>query len=308
MKTNATTRAFAELFLGSSIWGFGFIATIWVLPSIGPVWMTSIRFFIAAVLLHCLFRPRYSLAEFKSLFWPGFFLFGVLTFQSWGLKYASATRCGFIAILYVLFIPFFERIFLKLKIRKILFFWISLALIGTALICGALTINGLAPDFLASFNLGDGLTLISAVCAAGHLIMVNQRLHVTDSPLKFHIYQCIWITIFAATTGTFFESFGWFHTLITTGWPLLTWVGLFHLSILSSAFAFLILVRAQRFLSPSTAGMLVLLESPWAMLFSVLIFSESLSALQFCGAGLILLAAVAESLSQTIVDRAPNSN
>ncbi len=297
------TRATFEMGFASILWGFGFIATIWALPAIGPVWMTSLRFLFAVLMLDVLFRAQgkafeYRLKEWLSLMWPGFFLFGLLTLQTWGLKYTSATRSGFITVLYVLFVPFLERIFLKLKIRKILWLWITLGLLGTLLICGALTSVGFSGDFLKSFNLGDFLTLLCALCSAAHFIVVNKKMNVVDSPVKFHIYQSVWIVVFATVLAIGVEGFGFIDRLREGAWTPIVWIGMAHLAFLSSGLAFLIQVRAQRFLTPSTVGLLLLLESVWAMTFSVLFLGEHLTALQIAGAGLILVASLAESLTQ----------
>ena len=100
---NPKQSALMELLLAGVIWGFGFIATIWALPGIGPIWMTSIRFAMAIVFLDFGFRLfgrplMYSRRAFFQTLWPGVFLFALLTFQTWGLKYTSATRSGFITV------------------------------------------------------------------------------------------------------------------------------------------------------------------------------------------------------------------
>lgn len=326
-------RSLTELFLASAIWGFAFVTTVWALPGIGPVWMTSVRFLMAAVMLHLLFRSRlsgleplrYSWRGFRACLWPGFFLFALLALQSAGLKYTSATKCGFITVLYVLIVPFLERLFLGRRIARTVWLWIALALAGTTLICAAVTADGFAPDFLAAFNVGDGLTLLCAFAAAGHLMVVNRVMggaadasvatggdhartagaridpvaaQLAASPVTFHVYQCVWIVLFAAIAGSLVEGNGWVHAMLSGGWDWKVWVGLAQLGLMSSAVAFLIQVRAQRFLSPTTVGLMVLLESPWAMLFSIALLDERLTGLQLLGAGLILIAAIAECIQQ----------
>ena len=49
--------------------------------------------------------------------------------------------------------------------------------------------------------------------------------------------------------------------------------------------------------TPTTAGIFILLESPWAMLFAFILMDERLTMLQIVGAGLIMIAAIAETLS-----------
>jgi drug/metabolite transporter (DMT)-like permease len=297
-------RTYLELLLATVFWGFGFIASVWALGGMGPILNTALRFGIAVVFIDLIFRfrifkntraMRYQFKEFTSLFWPGFFLFVTMVTQTWGLKYTSPTRSGFITVLYVMFVPLFETFFLKARIKPILAFCILIALAGTALICEVVTNQGINHEFLGAINLGDWLTLLCAIFVAGHILIVNQTLDRVDSAAKYHIYQCIWITILSLVATLFTEGFGALSSSVH--WDLKVWAGLAHLGILSSGIAFLIQIRAQKTIAPTAFGLLVLLESPWALLFSVLLGMEALSLLQLTGAGLILFAATLESLS-----------
>jgi len=308
-------RAYGELLFATIFWGFGFIATIWALDGIGPIWLTSIRFLMAAVMLDGIYRLRlfglkplrYDFREFLSLIQPGIFLFGLLGLQTWGLQYTSATKSGFITVLYVLFIPIFERIFLGYPSRKILWLWIAIALGGTAMICGAWTEAGFSRDFLKAFNFGDLLTFFCAICAAAHIIVTAKKMALPEerriSPVKFHIYQCVWVGIFGAVIGMVTEGFSWVPTFMGGLWTWKVWAGVLELGLLSSGVSFLIQVRGQRTVSPSTVGIIVLLESPWAMVFSIWLLNEHLSGMQTFGAFLILSAALAESFTQLMIER-----
>jgi drug/metabolite transporter (DMT)-like permease len=114
-----------------------------------------------------------------------------------------------------------------------------------------------------------------------------------DSSVKFHIYQCVWVFMLALVTTSFTEGF---HALFTP-WGPYVWLGMIHLGILSSAVAFLIQIRAQKVIPPTQFGLLVLLESPWALCFSLILGMEVITHFQILGAILILLAAALESLS-----------
>ena len=295
-------RTYFELLIATLFWGFGFTAANWVLEGMGPVLNTALRFWIAVIFLDLIFRFKlvknsgpiqYRFKEWLSLVQPGFFLFAMMVTQTWGLKFTTPSRSGFITVMYVMFVPFFERVFMGTRIRPILAVWILMALTGTSLICEVITRAGINHQFLGAINIGDWLTLVCAIFGAGHIIVVNQTMNRVDSAAKYHIYQSIWIALFATVTLCFTEGF----SALQTHWSLKVWAGLLHLGILSSAIAFLIQIRAQKTIAPTTFGLLVLLESPWALFFSVLLGLEAVSGLQFAGAGLILLAAAFESLS-----------
>lgn len=288
-------RIYLELLLATSFWGFGFVTTVWALTALGPLWLTALRFLVAIPFLMFLHRFRFRAREFKAVFLPGFSLFLLLAFQTWGLLYTSPTKSGFITVLYVLFVPVFERIFMKVPVKKSVLIWIAMALLGAALICGGITSEGISKELLSAFNFGDFLTLLCAMAAAAQFILVSIKVKEVESPVDFHIYQSSWIAIFAVLFAVPIEGFDFLHR----EWTSLAWLGFLQLAVFSSGLAFLIQIRVQRTLSPSTVAIFMLLESPWALLSSAIFLQEKLTGFQFLGAGLILFAAVAETLSMS---------
>lgn len=294
-------KLYAELFLATAIWGLGFVTAAWAVEGLGPIWISALRFFMAIMLLDIPHRFKlfglkplsYSKSEFLNVMWPGIFLTALMIFQTWGLKYTTATKCGFITVFYVLFIPLLERILYKIHFRKILFLWLALAILGSALICGAITRDGVSEDLLGSFNLGDLLTLICSLAAAAQFLAISRKVKLVTSPVKFHIYQSAWVVVLCTLLAIPIEGFSSWNQ----PWNTRIWLSLLQLGFLSSGVAFLIQVRAQKQISPTTAGIFILLESPWAMLFAFILMDERLTMLQIVGAGLIMIAAIAETLS-----------
>ncbi len=294
-------KLYTELLLATFFWGFGFVTAVWSLTAVGPLWLTGLRFLFAILMLDLFHRfrifgltpLRYTKKEWMAGFFPGLSLFAMLALQTWGLRYTSPTKSGFITVLYVLFVPLLEWSIFKVPMRKPLFLWILLALLGAALICQGITSQGISREFLSAFNFGDFLTFLCAIAAAAQFIFVNLKIKAVPSPVRFHIYQSAWVTLFSIVLAIPLEGFGF----LQQQWSSLAWIGLIQLSFFSSAIAYLIQVRAQRTLSPSTVAIFMLLESPWAMLLSVMLLKENLTALQISGAVLILLAAAAETYS-----------
>jgi drug/metabolite transporter (DMT)-like permease len=291
------TRTYFELLFTTLLWGFGFIASIWTLEAIGPVLSTALRFGLALVflLLYALAKKqlKFSLREFKILFGPGFCIFAMISLQTWGMQTTSAGRSSFITVLYVLFVPILERVLYRVRVKPILYLWVGVALLGTLFICGAITRAGLSPDFFQSIRMGDLLTLGCAFFAAGHIVLVNQTMNQIDSELRYHIYQCAWVTLIALIATALTEGF---HQLFVP-WTAHVWFGLLHLGLFSSAVAFLIQVRAQKVIPPTQIGLIILLESPWALCISLLLGMEVVTNFQLLGAGMIFVAAGFESLS-----------
>src|SRR4051812_35230415 len=115
-------RPILEMLLATFLWGFGFIGAHWALPGLGPIAITFVRFAIAVVVLWAARPIKFKTKDFKAMWIPGVLLFLTLAVQTWGLKFTTPARCGFITVLYVLFIPLFERLFFKTRANLSLIF------------------------------------------------------------------------------------------------------------------------------------------------------------------------------------------
>jgi drug/metabolite transporter (DMT)-like permease len=136
----------------------------------------------------------------------------------------------------------------------------------------------------AAWNLGDLLTFIAALAAALHIIFVGRVSRQVDSPMAMNAWQSL---VCALVTGAVYLALGEAPAV----YDIQGVVGLLYLVVASTVMAFMLQIRAQQVLSPSTASLLFLLESPFAAVFGFIFLSEVLSLYQWVGAGLILAAA-----------------
>jgi drug/metabolite transporter (DMT)-like permease len=289
--------AVVELVFAGALWGFGFTAAIWCLEEIGPLMATGWRLGIASVvglaICYCLpsLRPSLNKKQFMLAAIPGVFLSLTLILQTWGLTYTTATKSGFITTLYVLMVPILEQLFLKRRVPRFHFFYVFVALIGTALICDLPAALGLEADtgtILTSstaWNIGDFLTLLCALFASFHIIWFAVISEQIESPFAFNVQQTIWACVAPITMALWLEDKWHFPT---TALPI---IGLMALTFGATLIAFAFQIKAQKKISPSLASLLFLLESPFATLFAIYFLSENLKAAQWVGAGLILIAA-----------------
>lgn len=281
MRVPTQRRAIGEMIFAGAIWGYGFIATKYALASFGTLTLTILRFTLSAAVILPLV---YFFSTFKSekhgklarwAILPGLCLAGLMIFQTWGLEYTSATRSGFITTLYVVMVPLMEVLFLKKKLKYEHLLWVALALIGTALIC----------DFQGGdWNIGDALTFVCAIAAALHIIAIAKVSAKVDSPMVFNGYQ----NVVCALCAVVFIPFSPEGVGAVTGSAV---YGLLFLAFASTTLAFMLQIRAQQVLSPSTASLLFLLESPFAALSGFLFLNEVMSLNQWIGAILILASA-----------------
>ncbi len=283
------TTAVPELVLAGALWGFGFVAAVFALEQLSPLAIQAWRFVIAfavggAVLLAG--RKSFDFKLFKLALVPGLLISGTLILQTWGLRYTTATKSGFITVLYILIVPLLEFRFLKRTVPRYHVVYVLLALIGVALVCGWPRFSEGAEA--TSWNIGDTMTLGCAFLAAVHILwfgLIGDRI---GSAFKFNVYQSFWAGAIPLVAVFILEPLS-----MPTGRSLF---GLLMLAIGSTLIGFALQVKAQKVISPSVASLLFLLESPFATFFAIVILGETLTTQGAAGALLILL-----SLGSSIV-------
>ncbi len=288
--TEGKARAIAELVVAASFWGFGFIATVWALEVLSAFQLTLLRFliaggvgavYIAAIRARGAWRDNLRLA-----FWPAALLTGTLIFQTWGLHYTTVSKSGFITTLYVVFVPILESVLARRSLPWLLWVCVLTAFVGTGLIVGGTSVSDL--------NFGDLLTLICAVFAAFQIYILGVISPRVRQPFIFNIVQSGW-SAFLCLPVIFLDPIH--GKLLSVGqWPPLAIAGVLILAFGSTIFAFYLQVRAQAKLSTTVSSILFLLESPFALVFAMLILGEKLGLTESIGAGLIFLSAVGASV------------
>lgn len=284
------TRALFELTIAGALWGFGFIGTVWCLRFLSPsailFYRFALSFFVSALFLAAVRLPASIWKnEFKLGLVPGIFLWLTLIFQTWGLQHTTATNSTFITTLYVILVPLLRALAGNERLHWQHWFCVFLALLGTGFIVQIQKISVL--------NWGDLLTLICAVFAAVHILVIGQRANKTKNDIAFNAFQSFWVAAFAlalfpVTSHWSFDSF-----------DTKAWIGIFALGLGSSLIAFYLQIRSQKKISPSVVSLLFLLESPFSCFFAYWLLNEQLSPWQWMGAGLILLACGLISLTKS---------
>lgn len=297
------SRAVIELVVTGMLWGLGFVATVWSLREAGPLAITGWRFTIAGI-AGLLIAKRFIFTKSARAFqrasiWPGFLIAATILFQTWGLLYTTATKSSFLTCLYVLIVPMMEPLFGGAKPSRSLFFCSMVALIGVGLMCGVFSETSL--DAKSRLNFGDFLTLVCAFAASAHIIVishVHRKLGPDFNGFDFNTMQSMWagiptlIVALMIEPGTFKLPWHFFERAMDTS--ILPLLGFLSLTFFSTLVGFALQVRAQRVLSPSTASLLFLLESPFAALFAYLLLGEKMGLPQLAG-GLLILVSVAYS-------------
>ncbi|MGH3762910.1 DMT family transporter [Actinophytocola sp.] len=261
------------------VWGATFYIVKEAVTVVDPVAMVAYRFLLAALLLlPVVLLPfaRASLRDSRTLRCGailGAFLGTSYLTQTVGLKYTSAANSGFITGLFVIFVPLFLLIFLRRPLSATQWVACGVAVLGLWLLTG----GGLA------FNLGDGLTVLTAMAYAGQVLAADRFARTDANPLVLAFHQ-FWII----GVGSLALSLLLARPLDvrTEGalWAILL------LTLLPTLSAFVIQLFAQRHVPAMTATMIFLLEPVFAALFAWTAGGERFSAIPAAGGALIVVA------------------
>jgi len=282
-KTKKITSIFL-LLLSTLFWGGGFVFVKWLKPFLNPFESNHLRFFLAAsIVIPYIFYMRSVkkiVQPLKSPAIAAIFVYLMLTLQTWGIYHTTVAKAGFLTTLYVIIIPILLWIDEKRKFSRHFILCCFLSLLGVFLLNDA--------NF-TDWTKGDTLVALCAVFAAIHIIYIEKVQSKIQHAFLFNAEQCLYLGVYA-----FFMSFLHDQDMYSRVMQFdhLAWIGILSLSILSSIIAFGFQVYAQANVPSQIAGILFLLESPFAALLAFLWLGESLSLMGLMGACIVILASV----------------
>ena len=269
--------------LTAAIWGTGFIASQAAIDAdMSAALIMALRFTLAAVvmLLVCLPRLRgFRVHEWKVGSAAGLALFGAFFTQIVGQQYTTVSHCAFLTATNVVLVPFLVWIFRRRRPSARTFACAAAALLGIGLL-------SITPgSFALSFGFGDAMSLLCALLFALHITSLG-RLSPEDDVLRVNLVQLsvaavVSVAVFLITDLHAVEAVNW-----NLGLPAVVYLGLF-----STCLCYFLQTTAQKYTSPSQAGVLLSAEGLFGSLFSVLLGMEPFTVNLAVG-GLIILAAV----------------
>ena len=263
------------------VWGGAFVVMKNSMDVIPPTYLLACRFTIAAIGLIVIFWKQVRTMTWKDVKYGtilGVFIFISYYFQTYGLKYTTASKNAFITTLYVIIVPFLHWIFNKVNPKWNNITAAVIAVIGLALI-------SLKGD--RTVNYGDLLTFACSFGFALHMVLVAHYT-ICYNPIKLTVVQMVSSSLFA-----------WVLAMLSEG-PLDPGVfavpgiltSLLFLGILSSMVCFLLQNVCQSYISATTSAILFSMESVFGLLFSVLFLRETVTGKMLIGCGLMFAAAI----------------
>lgn len=275
-----TMRKLAKpmLFAAAIIWGTSFFVMKNTLDSIPVLYLLTFRFSGAAVLLALFFWRKWRLMSWEYLCQgavTGAFLFLAYVTQTYGLAGTTPSRNAFLTSIYCVIVPFL--------------FW---GVEGTQpdrynLLAALLCVAGVGFVSLSGslgFTYGDALTLLCTPLYAANLVCVSCFSQKKDVYL-LTVLQFCFSALYGWISGACFEAFP--AAALRSTAVLLT---LIYLCAVVTALAFLFQNVGQHWSDPSSAAIILSLESVFGVISSVLFYGDRVTARMLLGFTLIFIA------------------
>lgn len=277
------------LLITAVIWGFAFVAQSDGMNYVEPFTYNGLRTLLGGIVLipviALLRKLPHKESETKEkaplkVTVIGGLICGVIftiagMFQQYGISMTTAGKAGFVTALYVIIVPIIGFIIYCKTSLKV---WICcfIAIAGFYLLC----IN---EGF--SVSLGDLLVLICAFFYAVHIMVVD---HFNAKNIDGTLMSCI--QFFTAGTIMLICMFIFEKPDINS--ILSAWLPICYGGIMSCGVAYTLQIIGQRYTDPTTATLIMSLESVFAALAGWVLLGESLNFKELSGCILVFIAVI----------------
>lgn len=267
------------IFLVASAWGSTFALIKDVLHAIAPEPFIALRFTIAGIVLVAIASARRQLD--RALVAPGVTL-GALVFvgywmQTHGLLFISPSRSALLTGLYVVMVPFADRLLRRRRVSAPAWIASGLAVIGTAELIGG---------FAERPSAGDLLTLGCAVCFALHVVYTAD-FTTSHSSLGLAAVQVLLVGLVAIPPSLFVPRPQPTRQVV---------VVILFTAVVTTALAFVALMWGQARVSATEAAVILSAEPLAAAAVSVLVYGEPLTRGAIFGGTAIVSAMIISQL------------
>lgn len=291
MKKNTMFKG--ALFLVAIVWGGGFPITKIALDSgMAPNAIMAVRFLISSLLIFLFLffkKAKMTKADAKLGLMAGVILGLAFSFQTVGLKYTTPSKNAFITGAYVVLVPFLLWLMTKKRPKAIVYISSLLCFIGIGLLS---LDNG-----EIGMKYGDLLTLVSAVFFALQISVIGANIGDKD-PLVINAFQMLSGGILTLILNICFENF----SIVTVRMTGIQVAAVGFLIIFNTLFAYVVQTIAQKYVSSSTAALILSTEILFGALTSVIFMGEHITTRAILG-GVLIFVAVLLSESDYNLDK-----
>lgn len=291
---NKQLRGSISLLAATVIWGFAFTAQSVGMERIGPFTFQTIRCFLAVLFLipvsflldtgKCTVKESAQKWKDPSLWKSGVIcgcaLFVAASLQQIGLIYTDAGKAGFITAMYIVLVPVLG-LFLKQKPPK------------TALVSVVLAVAGLyllSCVGVSQINKGDLCLMGCALAYAVQILCIDRFAGAVDG-FRMNCVQSLVVALISIPFVCFTETVDTANILSCAG-PLL------FAGVMSMGLAYSLQIVGQKDLEPTTASLIMSLESVFAALGGWWLLGQTMSGHELIGCGLVFAAVVISQLPE----------
>ena len=279
------------------VWGTTFTLVKRVLDAgTSPGVFLSLRFGLATAVLGALWllrRPRPSPGLWRDGGLLGLAMFVGFALQTFGLRFTTPSRSGFITGLAVVVVPLIARFLQDRRVGGPAWAGVALAVVGLTMLTRPF---GGGSTSLVQF--GDLLTLGCAVAYAFQIVWTSE--FSPRHPLVALTFVQIAVTFLGSLLLLAFEPVRLAPSTELVGTVLFT-------SLAMTVGAFFVMNWAQRHTTAVRAAIIYALEPASAAVFSHFVTGEVLPALGLAGGALIILGVVVAEVGGAMQARAPDS-
>ncbi|WP_462280587.1 DMT family transporter [Salinivirga cyanobacteriivorans] len=264
------------LFLVSLIWGSTFFIIKDTVTTVDESFIVFVRTGLAffALLIYNLLKNPQKIKQKKAFFYGtilGFLLASIYLSQTIGLKFTSTGHSAFITGSAVVIVPFLLFTLFKHKIFKI-----DLASVGIVLV----GLFFLTYDLETDINIGDIITLITAISLAFHIVFAQRFVKKADAGIIV-LYQFMGAMV-ASLVAFMFTNNGIPEISVNSGFSLL------YLGLIGTLVCYFITVWVQQYVPAIKVSLILATEPVFAALCSFIFINETLNPQELLGATLIL--------------------
>ena len=269
----------AALVAVAAVWGATFVTVKDAVTAFPVLAFLAWRFLAAAAVV-----APFVAGDLRRMGRPGLaaglamgaFLTAGFVLQTFGLRWTSASNTGFVTGLFVVLTPLFGALVYRERVSRIAWVAAGVSALGLFLLSGA----GGSPS-----PRGDFLVLLCACAFAFHILVTKRAVerHPVGGLVAVQLAVCGVVCLAAALlTGT-----------LAVPQSASLWRALALTALVASAIAFFVQTYAQARTTPARTALVLATEPAFAGFFAWLWRGESLSAVGWAGAALILGAILA---------------
>ena len=288
MKKNNIKNMMILLFV-AIIWGLAFVAQSSGASFLSPFtfnclrsWLAAIALLVYIIIANIRKKGQKAKEDKKILIIAGVLsglsLFIATSIQQIAIEYTTAGKAGFITSLYIIFVPILG-LFLHKKAGINIWISVLVATCGFYLLCTKETF---------SIGIGELLLLIASIFFAVQIIIIDKYTSLVDG-VKMSFIQFIIVGILSIVPMLLEKpSF----SSISDAIPSILYLGL-----ISSGLGYTLQIIGQKNVNPTTASLILSLESVFSYIFGVIILSEHVLFNEAIGCLLIFSGVVISQLN-----------